>query len=72
MRHGGLVLGISIINFLPEFLQMKENCCGFIGHWSSEEGNGLNDVVGKSFEIFSWINQFFLVTGVGVLLGTAE
>ena len=56
MGHGGLVSGSRNLEFLPEFRHMEEYCFGFIGHRSIEEGNGLNDVVGDSFELLSWFN----------------
>ena len=56
MRHGGLVLGRRIIEFLPELLHIEEKCLGFVGHMSSEEGNGPKDFFGNSFEYFSWVN----------------
>ena len=60
MEHGGLVVGSSNLEFLPEFLpelrQVEEHCFRFMGHRRSEEGNGLNDVVGNSFELLSWVN----------------
>ena len=56
MGRGGLVVGISILEFLPEFLQLEYQYLRFIGNRSSEEGNGLNDVVDGIFELFSWVN----------------
>ena len=49
MRHGGLVVGSSIFEFLPELLQLEEHCFGFVGHSISEEVNFLNDVIDDSF-----------------------
>ena len=56
MVHGGLVVGRINLEFLPELRQMEEHCFRFMGHRRSEEGNGLNDVVGNSFELLSWVN----------------
>ena len=49
MRHGGLVVGSIIVEFLPEFHQMEEHCFGFIINIINEESNGLNDVIDDSF-----------------------
>ena len=55
MRHIGLVVGSSILEFLTELLHLEDHCFGFTGHRNSEEGNGLNDVVDNSFELFSMV-----------------
>ena len=55
MRHGGLVVGSSILEFLTELLHLEDHCFGFTGHRNSEEGNGLNDVVDNSFELSSMV-----------------
>ena len=45
MEHGSLVSGGNNIELLNGFLQMEDHCFGFIGHKSSEEENGLNNVI---------------------------
>ena len=54
--HGILVGGSSNLEFLPEFLHLKEHCFGFIGHISIKVWNGLNTFVDGVFERISWLN----------------
>ena len=56
MRHERLVYGISNLEFLTDFSQLKEKSFGFIGHRRSEVWNSLNDVVDKIIECLSWFN----------------
>ena len=57
MSHNGLVLEISIVELLPELLQLEETNFGFVVLSRNEEGNGLNSSVGNSSELFSGVNQ---------------
>ena len=53
MGHVGLVVGSINLERLSEFFQSEDPCFGFIEHRSSEEGNGLNNVIDDSFELLS-------------------
>ena len=55
--HGILVGGSSNLEFLPDFLHLEEHCFVFIGNSISEKVNGLNDVAGDRFRLFSCVNQ---------------
>ena len=56
MGHISLVGGVSNLELLPEFLQLKEHCFGFVGKRRSELWNGHNDVVDRIFECLSCFN----------------
>ena len=36
IRHVNLLVGSSILEFMPDLLQLEEHCFGFIGYRSSE------------------------------------
>ena len=57
MRHIGLLVGISILELLSDFLHLEEHCFVLIGNSISEKVNGLNDVAGDRFRLFSCVNQ---------------
>ena len=51
VRHGGLIVGITILEILLESLQLEKKCFKFTMQSTSEEGNYINDYVDASFEL---------------------
>ena len=53
--HVDIIIGSSILGFLPGFLSLEVHCFGFIGHISVDKEKGQMDIAEDSVEHCVWV-----------------